>query len=763
MTVSPRPTPRRPEPVGPVTAVPFLAVASMPRRDGPAVATALPTYSTTSAPVGREPSSVAVSANGTRAYVANSAGRSVTVVDTATGTAVASIPVAGSATAVAADTRPGVTRAYVALKSTSRLAIVDTTNNTVVTAVPVGLSPTAVAVSPNGSRVYVANTTGGSISVIDAAATKRIATFSVGLSPVALAVSPDGSRVYAALRGSDQIAVVDTAKNAVITRIRVGDAPLDVAIAPDGTRLYAVSGAGNVSVVDTAVNRVVGQPIGVGPSPTAAVVAADNSRVYVANGNDTVSVIDTAARTVVQTFSIDTAPALGAHDIAVSKDGTRLYVTDQRDAMLRVVAVVPGNNAPAVTAGPSVGSASHSTGVVSGSFTVSDVDGDPLSYTVTEFPYRGDVALTATNSGTGTTYTFSYTPTLAARQEAAKPFGVAWDDFTVTVRDRFGAAVDVTVTVAIEPLHAMTRVTPIRVGDQPYQSVVSGDDLWVVNAGGVSVIDRATNMVVGALQVSPGALTATQDGTRVYLSHGDTPSHYSVSVLDASTKSILATIAVPGGAPGAYSGGFNLLASPDGKKLYVLNQSDSRVSVIDTATNQVVSTSDLGYWYGDAAISRDGTKLYRTDTSGDVQVVDVTGTPKVVATVNIMPGSDSFQARAIAISPDGKRAFVLSGETMLGANGAISVVDIDPQSPTYNTQVSAGYVGWQDNMAVDFAHGRIFVTNYYSSYGEVLDIESLSRVGTFAPVGHLTVDPGGTLYVSEPNTDAVYAMEFGQV
>lgn len=753
-------TPDRREPVAPVGAVPVLAVASTPRREGLTATAAPPTYSTSSTPVGRDPSGVAVSTDGSRAYVANSADRSVSVVNTATGAVTGSISVGGTPSAVAVDPRPGSSRAYVALKSSGRLSVVDTSNNTVTTTVPVGLSPTAVAVSMSGSRVYVANTVGGTVSVIDPTVNKRVATVSVGLSPVALAVSSDGSRVYAALRGSDQIAVMDAARNTVITRVRVGDAPQDIAITPDGTRLYAVNGAGSVSMIETSSNRVVAQAITVGPSPTAAAVSRDGSRVYVVNGNDTVSVIDTSSATVVQTFSIDTTPEVGGHDIAVSADGSRLYVTDQRDAMLRVVTVVPGNNLPALTAGPSVGEPDLGTGAVSGSFTVRDPDGDPLTYSLTTPPGRGGIELTAVTGNLGTTYTYVYTPTPAARQQAAQPFGVAWDNFTVTVRDPVGAPVEVAVVVPIEPLHATSSVTPIRAGDGPFQSVVSGDNLYVVNAGGsVSVIRRATNAVVDTIEVSPDGLAATEDGRRVFLSYGG-GSAGSIAVLDTRTKSIVATIAVPDGTPGGYNSGYTLVTSPDSKRLYILNKSDSLVSVVDTATNQIISTTNLGYWYGEAAISRDGSRLYRTDAFGDLQVIDVTGTPKIVGTVNVMPISSSFEARAIAVSPDGKRALVLSVETMLGVNGAISVIDIDPQSTTYHTELRSGYVGWQDNIAVDFTTGRIFVSNVYLSDGEVFDTATLTRLGTFAPVGQLTVDPDGTLYVADPNTDTVYAMEF---
>jgi YVTN family beta-propeller protein len=64
-----------------------------------------------------------------------------------------------------------------------------------------------------------------------------------------------------------------------------------------------------VSVIDTATNAVVGLPILVGSGASGIAVTPDGSKVYVANrGDNTVSVIDTATNTVVAVLPVGEGP-----------------------------------------------------------------------------------------------------------------------------------------------------------------------------------------------------------------------------------------------------------------------------------------------------------------------------------------------------------------------------------------------------------------------------------------------------------------------
>ena len=97
---------------------------------------------------------------------------------------------------------------------------------------------------------------------------------------------------------------------------------------------------------------------------------------------------------------------------------------------------------------------------------------------------------------------------------------------------------------------------------------------YVTNAvdGTVSVIDTATNTVVGTIPVgaNPNRLAVTPDGTHVYVANvtGNT-----VSVIRTTTNTVVKTIPV-----GSLPDG--IAVTPDGTKVYVANAGSNTVSVI---------------------------------------------------------------------------------------------------------------------------------------------------------------------------------------
>ena len=112
-----------------------------------------------------------------------------------------------------------------------------------------------------------------------------------------------------------------------------------------------------------------------------------------------------------------------------------------------VAPFTPANRAPVLSA-PVVGTPNALTGVVSGSVSATDVDGDTLTYGAPATTAKGAIII---NAGTGA---FTYTPTVAARNTAAAPGATAADradGFTVTVVDGRGGTASTAVTVAVSP------------------------------------------------------------------------------------------------------------------------------------------------------------------------------------------------------------------------------------------------------------------------------------------------------------------------
>jgi YVTN family beta-propeller protein len=84
--------------------------------------------------------------------------------------------------------KPDGSKVYVASLADGIVSVIDTATNTVSATIPVGVFPEGVAVKPDGSKVYVANVNTGTVSVIATATNTVIATIPVGFGPVAFGV-----------------------------------------------------------------------------------------------------------------------------------------------------------------------------------------------------------------------------------------------------------------------------------------------------------------------------------------------------------------------------------------------------------------------------------------------------------------------------------------------------------------------------------------------------------------------------------------------
>ncbi|UUO02920.1 Ig-like domain-containing protein [Mycolicibacterium novocastrense] len=222
-----------------------VTVSSVPIDPAEAVVTA-------TIPVGGLPGGVAVSRDGTRAYITDQTNGTVSVIDTATNTVIATIPV-GDASSVAVRVA-GPSRAYVTNRNSDTVSVIDTATDTVIATISVGDAPVGVAVNP--FFAYVANSGSDSVSVINTFDNTVFATIPVGDQPFGVAVSPDFTRVYVTNRLGGTVSVIDPLTNSVIATIPVGDRPFGVAVSSDSAYVTNSSG-GTVSVIDTATNAVI--------------------------------------------------------------------------------------------------------------------------------------------------------------------------------------------------------------------------------------------------------------------------------------------------------------------------------------------------------------------------------------------------------------------------------------------------------------------------------------------------------------------------
>src|SRR6266446_3710233 len=174
---------------------------------------------------------------------------------------------------------------------------------------------------------------------------------------------------------------------------------------------------------------------------------------------------------------------------------------------------------------------------------------------------------------------------------------------------------------------------------------------------GVTVIDTSTNTTVPpaiVVQSQPQTAAVRGDESMVYVTNfgGN-----SVSVINTGTNAVVATINLGASPTG-------VAVSPDGTRAYV-TQTGNSVSVINTATNTVLTTLNGFNGPAGVAVSPNGTRAYVTNQNGTTVSVINTATNTVVTTLN---GFNS--PRSVAVSPNGTRAYVTN---QIG--GTVSVID----------------------------------------------------------------------------------------
>jgi YVTN family beta-propeller protein len=157
--------------------------------------------------------------------VTNAFDSTVSVIDAATGTVTATLPVGNSPLAVAADSAAGTV--YVANYNDNTVSVIDVATGTVTATLPVGSNPTGVAVDPAAGTAFVANAVDSTVSVIDVATRTVTATLPVGSNPSAVAVDPVTHTAYVTSIDDSAVSVISEMRvpTALTARIGIGLSP----------------------------------------------------------------------------------------------------------------------------------------------------------------------------------------------------------------------------------------------------------------------------------------------------------------------------------------------------------------------------------------------------------------------------------------------------------------------------------------------------------------------------------------------------------
>ncbi|WP_179466552.1 Ig-like domain-containing protein [Mycolicibacterium vinylchloridicum] len=466
------------------------------------------------------------------------------------------------------------------------------------------------------------------------------------------------------------------------------------------------------------------------------VVAADGSFTYTptATARHESARVGAGSAQTTDTFTITATDTAGATTIAVS------------------VEIAPANSAPVIGTA-TAGTPNTSTGVVTGTVTATDPDGDVLMYSTPRSTALGSVVI---NAGTGV---FTYTPTDAARRAATAS---TTDSFTVTVDDGYGGVSTTTVTVSVAPVdsgggtggtapgpYTATRAFgPFTMGQSNsfQDSLAVGPDgqVYVVANGGLTVIDPSDGSKKVFANPNYASVAVAPDGRIFVLDNSDG----SVDVISADHKSIRH---VKIGA----NWSANIEMGPDGRA-YVLGSTG--ITVINR--NLTTGTISLG---GNAvrkiAVGADGYIWgYSTDTNffsptyGE-SVVLINPTSHATSTVYLGYDRDSTD---IDVGPDG-RAYVTDPQT-----GTVTVVHHDGNTLGVDETIDVGYGG----AAAFTRYGDLVVNS-----GDGLTVVSPGTGGAAATVrtvdigaspSDLAVGPDGRIYVTSTQSwDDTSVIEVG--
>jgi YVTN family beta-propeller protein len=224
---------------------------------------------TATVPVGTDPFGVAVDNATNEVFVTNTGSNNVTVIDAATGAAVASVGVGSSPFGVAYDWASN--EIYVANGGSNNLSIISGSNLTVVASVGVGSSPIGVVADPQSRQVFVANRGSANVSVVSDRNHSVVANVATGDRPYGVALDNRTDAIYVTNENSSNLSVLKASSNTLTATIPVLSPGVDLqGVAFDWKTglLWVGAGRSVAMVVNTTTESVIGYA-GIDPSGVA--------------------------------------------------------------------------------------------------------------------------------------------------------------------------------------------------------------------------------------------------------------------------------------------------------------------------------------------------------------------------------------------------------------------------------------------------------------------------------------------------------------
>src|SRR5271165_1236330 len=345
--------------------------------------------------------------------------------------------------------------------------------------------------------------------------------------------------------------------------------PIELALSADGRQLYVVcQGSDELRVLDAVSGKVVAT-VPVGRAPRGITLSPDGNQIYITNANDdTVSVIDAATLKVTRTLPTGFEPA----GLVTDRAGETLYVANRLSGDISVIDLKTGQETRRLLAGRGA------------SYLALSPDGK-FVYGTHIYPNPGAFRTPPVSE---ITVIDTARQTVIERKPLHNVAGVF--HVAMSADGKLGVAAQLRPKNLIPLAH-------VEHGWAFGNSLtLFGEDVGGTVQVPIDELDRYYSL--------PWAVTITPDKSKMFIT---TAASESVTVIDvprllsfirthrqpfvndlsASANYVVARIPVGHNPRG-------VLLSNDGKRLYVANRLDDNLTVIDTHTNRVLSTIDLG-------------------------------------------------------------------------------------------------------------------------------------------------------------------------
>lgn len=262
----------------------------------------------TTIPVGSNPHELAVTPDGTKAYVGNAGGNTISVIDLESRRETTRISSPDFAFPHGIAFTPDSARALVTSERNRKIFVIDAVEDAIVRAVDTDQGGThMVVIDSRGEWAYFTNRESNTVSFMDLDSYNIVANVGVGEGGEGFALSPDDTEIWVANRGEGTLSVIDVNERSVVAMIPAGQSPNRVAFTADGNYVLVGEG-GDLRVFDRARRELI-ESVPLGGALGMVTSAPDSRRVYVAAGNDgRVWVVDTASWTVAGSVEVGRGP-----------------------------------------------------------------------------------------------------------------------------------------------------------------------------------------------------------------------------------------------------------------------------------------------------------------------------------------------------------------------------------------------------------------------------------------------------------------------